>query len=182
MANVLLLSCLILLHLAIGALSLSDRRISVPTSRISMQLQALASGQQRLIPQMSWEVVGVAVTLCSIVPGFWWLRRRSSTSAKAEGTQGRIMRHAIETTGKDRAPRTSRSFADHSRCRDNRSGTSEEALRNQVIQNKPIYLLEHPYFLQATSPSRETSLTAFTAPRIYPWTRRIGCTIQQSLD
>lgn len=101
MANVLLLSCLILLCLAAGNLSLSDRRISVPTSRISMQLQAPVSGHQRLIPQMSWEVVGVAVTLCSIVPGFWWLRRRSSASAEAEGTAGRIMRHAIETTGKD---------------------------------------------------------------------------------
>jgi pimeloyl-ACP methyl ester carboxylesterase len=49
-------------------------------------------------------MVGVAVTLCSIVPGFWWLRRTwkssSSNSAEVEGSEGGIMRHTVETTGK----------------------------------------------------------------------------------
>jgi hypothetical protein len=104
MANVLRSSCLIPVSLATQALAVSDSRVSVPASRVTMQLQALVSGLQRLHPQISWEIVGVAVTLCSIVPGFWWLRRTwkssSLNSVELEGSQGGIMRHTVETTGK----------------------------------------------------------------------------------
>jgi hypothetical protein len=104
MANALLSSCLIPLYLATGALALSESRISAPTSRTSMQLQALVSGIQRLHPQISWETLGVAVALCSIIPGVWWFRRTlkasSSNSAGTETNEGGIMRYTAETTGK----------------------------------------------------------------------------------
>lgn len=43
------------------------------------------------------------VTLCSLIPGFWWLRNGkllSSSAAEAVGTEGAMMRHSVDTNGK----------------------------------------------------------------------------------
>jgi len=103
MADVLLSSCLIPLFLATGAFALSDSIISAPTGRARMQLEALVSALERLHPQISWGRVGVAITLCSIFPGFWLMRRTfssSRSSVEAQRSEGGIMRHSVESTGK----------------------------------------------------------------------------------
>jgi len=103
MADVPLSSCLILLSLVAGVLALSDSSISAPSGRVRMQMQALVSAVERLHPQMTWGRVGVAITLCSILPGFWIVRRTwssSSSSVDAQHGDGRIMWHSVESTGK----------------------------------------------------------------------------------
>jgi hypothetical protein len=102
MAKTLLSLCLISQFIVTGSLSLPDSSASVPSTKINIQLQAVLSTFQRFSPQMSWKMVGMMVTLCSLIPGLWWFRNGkllSSSAAEVVEAEGAIMRPSVDTNG-----------------------------------------------------------------------------------
>jgi hypothetical protein len=182
-----LLSCITTLCSATGALSSPDSRISYTTANIDMQRQALLSSLQRLYPQISWEMVGVVATLCSIVPGFWWLMRTrtslSSSSGATSEVNGGVVGRTVDTNGKLLLALNSSNCTDQGRCRSNRSGTSEETFGIQVFHDQPIYVSEPPRVLPAPYTSRQApSEPSFTSSGLHSRSRRLDCSIRQPVD